>query len=227
MPKRRSAATSRNARGPREDGRTTRAQLLEVAGIVFAQNGFDRATAKEIAIKAGANAAAINYHFGGIELLYEDVLVEAHHRLLNLQQLRAIVTEDLAPEDKLHHLLGLIVGVFMGPVKDTWAVRVISREFLAPSPHIEVLRQKEFEPKKTLVFALISELLNLPVEHPAVARCFLNIAAPCAMLLLADRNLIRRALPSIDNDAHSLVQHLVGFALAGIAAVAKAERGRA
>lgn len=227
MPKRRSVTTNRNARGPREDGLTTRAQLLEAAGVVFAQKGFDRATAKEIAAKAGTNAAAINYHFSGVERLYEGVLVEAHHRLVNLEQLRAIVTEDLNPEERLRHLIGLIVGVFTGPAADTWAVRVISREFLAPSPHIEVLRRKEFEPKKTLVFGLIAELSNLPVEHPAVARCFLNIAAPCAMLLLADRGFIRRALPSIDGDAQSLVQHLVRFALGGIASIVEAERNRA
>jgi AcrR family transcriptional regulator len=226
MPKHRSAITNRNARGPRGDGLTTRAQLLEAAGVVFAQKGFDRATAKEIAAKARANAAAINYHFGGVEPLYEEVLVEAHHRLINLQQLRAIVTEDFAPEGKLRHLISLIVGVFTGSVADTWAVRVISREFLAPSPHIEMLRRKEFEPKKTLVFGLIAELSNLPVEHPAITRCFLNIVAPCAMLLLADRGFIRRALPSIDDDAQSLVQHLVRFALGGIAAIVEAERNR-
>ncbi|MBN9007123.1 MAG: hypothetical protein J0H40_17115 [Rhizobiales bacterium] len=73
---------------------------------------------------------------------------------------------------------------------------------------------------------MIAELSNLPVEHPAVTRCFLNIAAPCAMLLLADRGFVRRALPSIDNDAQLLVQHLVRFALGGIAAVVEAEHSR-
>ncbi|MCL2716014.1 MAG: CerR family C-terminal domain-containing protein [Alphaproteobacteria bacterium] len=220
----RSPITHRNARGPREDGLTTRAQVLEAAGVVFAQQGFDRATAKEIAARAGTNAAAINYHFGGVDRLYEEVLVEAHYRLVNLQQLRALVSEDLAAEDKLRHLIGLIVGVLTGPAAQTWSVRVISREFLAPSPHVEVVRRKAFEPKKTLVFALIGELLKLPAEHPAVERCFLNIAAPGAMLLLADRSLLRRTLPSIDRDPESLVQHLVRFALGGIAAIAENER---
>ena len=33
---------------------------------------------------AGTNAAAINYHFGGIEGLYAAVLCEAHRRLISL-----------------------------------------------------------------------------------------------------------------------------------------------
>ena len=38
-----------NARGRREDGLNTKAQILEAAGEVFADKGFDRATGKEIA----------------------------------------------------------------------------------------------------------------------------------------------------------------------------------
>ena len=51
-----------------------------LTGAVFAECGFDGATAKAIALRAGANAAAVNYHFGGIAPLYEEVLAEAHRR---------------------------------------------------------------------------------------------------------------------------------------------------
>ena len=55
-----------NARGRRDDGATTRAQLLEAAGEIFAEKGLDRATGKEIADRAGTNSAAVNYYFGGL-----------------------------------------------------------------------------------------------------------------------------------------------------------------
>ena len=41
-----------------EDRQSTRAQLLEAAGHVFAEQGFDRATGREICDRAGANTAA-------------------------------------------------------------------------------------------------------------------------------------------------------------------------
>lgn len=78
----------KNARGPRDNGTATRLQLLKAAGIIFAQKGFDRATAKEIAATAGTNAVSVNYHFGGIERLYEAVLVRAHDDLISFRQLQ-------------------------------------------------------------------------------------------------------------------------------------------
>jgi AcrR family transcriptional regulator len=46
----------------------TRQALLDHATNVFAENGFDRASVREITHRA-VNQAAINYHFGGKEAL--------------------------------------------------------------------------------------------------------------------------------------------------------------
>ena len=45
----------------------TRRALLDAAADVFAESGFRCATTREICRRAGANVAAINYHFGGKE----------------------------------------------------------------------------------------------------------------------------------------------------------------
>ena len=68
----------------REDGVQTRQRLLEIAGQIFAQRGYARTTSKEICKRAGANIAAVNYHFGGKEGLYAAVLEEAHARLVSI-----------------------------------------------------------------------------------------------------------------------------------------------
>jgi len=52
----------------------TREKLLEVAGPIFAGRGYQATTIREICAGAGANVAAINYHFGDKLGLYTEVL---------------------------------------------------------------------------------------------------------------------------------------------------------
>jgi len=219
------SSTGRNSRGPRDSGATTRLQLLDAAGLIFAQKGFDRATAKEIAKAAGTNAASVNYHFGGIDRLYEAVLVRAHDDLISLRQLQDVMVEGLSAEQKLQRLLSMVVGLFTGPDVSSWAIRVISRELLSPSPSLAVLHERAVDPKKSLILDLVAELAGRSKDDPAVMRCFFSIAAPCGILLMANRETLRQMFPSLlEGDPIDLEQHLVRFALAGIAAVAAAPR---
>ena len=60
----------------RED--ETRARLLDAAGEIFSCKGFHAATVREITKTARANVAAIHYHFGSKDRLYQGVLEYAH-----------------------------------------------------------------------------------------------------------------------------------------------------
>jgi len=71
-------------RSSRSDGEVTRARIIDIAGRLFAQNGYGETTSKEISEQADINMAAINYHFGSRENLYLAVLEEADRRLVDL-----------------------------------------------------------------------------------------------------------------------------------------------
>ena len=45
----------------------TKQRLIEAAEELFADEGFDRVSVRDITTKAGANVAAVNYHFGSRE----------------------------------------------------------------------------------------------------------------------------------------------------------------
>lgn len=215
--------TPRKLPGRREDGAATKAQILEAAGEVFAEKGFDRATGKEIAERAGSNSAAVNYYYGGIEGLYAEVLVEAHRRLLTYDRLLSLAEAPGQPEEKLRTLIGMIVRTVLGSASSTWALRVLSREVLAPSPAFATLRDREILPKKRIVTGIVGEILGLPHDDPIVARCCLNIIAPFVMMLVGNRQVLTQIFPGMTSDSAAVeetVAHFQRFAFGGIAAVA-------
>ncbi len=82
---RRAAVAAKRRPGPRR-GRPaaagTRDDLLRAGADVFAERGFDGATAERIARRAGATKAMINYHFGSKEGLYEAILLATFTELV-------------------------------------------------------------------------------------------------------------------------------------------------
>lgn len=57
-------------RGRRPGGSDTRGQLLEAARVEFAERGYEGATVRRIADRAGVDAAMVNHWFGGKEALF-------------------------------------------------------------------------------------------------------------------------------------------------------------
>jgi AcrR family transcriptional regulator len=57
-------------RGRRPGGADTRAQLLAAARVEFAERGYEGATVRRIAERAGVDAAMVNHWFGGKEALF-------------------------------------------------------------------------------------------------------------------------------------------------------------
>ena len=57
-------------RGRRPGGGDTRAALLDAARVVFAERGYDGATVRAIAERAGVDPAMVNHWFGGKEPLF-------------------------------------------------------------------------------------------------------------------------------------------------------------
>ncbi len=209
-------------RSVRSDGVETRAQILQVAGRLFAEKGFERTTSREICQAAGANMAAVNYHFGSREGLYEAVLVEAHGQLVRLDDLAAIGRVGDAPQARLRAVIRLLAQ--RASVQEVpWGLRILVHEMMvAPSPHMAVLMRKAVLPKIQIMMSIVAEVLGLPADHPAVQRSLALVVLPCIMMTIVPRELFRQVVPAVHDDAQGLVDDMTRYALAGLEAVAQA-----
>src|SRR5262247_2714213 len=115
----------------------TEQRLLNAAGEIFAEYGYRAATIRQICERAGANIAAVNYHFGSKDGLYAAVLEEAHARLVSIDIVTQVTRSDASTADKLRALLRQVVGEIGKRDQGAWELRVLSRELMAPTPMLE------------------------------------------------------------------------------------------
>src|SRR5581483_26446 len=133
-------------RAARDRGAETRARLVEAALDVFGRLGFEGASTRQIAKAAGANLAAIVYHFGSKEELH---LAVARHILERVQARLGPVLAALgdpasaaspeAARATLHRVLATFADVLLGTAEaERWA-RFIVREQMQPTAAFDVV----------------------------------------------------------------------------------------
>lgn len=223
----RSLRASTPRRASRPDGATTRLHILDTAGRVFAERGYAEATSKEICLRAGVNAAAINYHFGSRDALYEAVLIEAHRQLVSLEDLTALTQGRQRPAVKLHAILSHLAREAASLGHAPWGFRVILREVMAPSPHVPALVRKAIAPKAQLVRETISAIMGLPAEHPAVQRALSFVILPALAMLIVPAAFKRHVMPTLAGQPDAFAEDLHRHAMAGLAALGRHHRAGA
>jgi AcrR family transcriptional regulator len=87
----------------------TRERILKAAERLFADRGYEETSIRGIVAKARVNQAAINYHFGGKDGLYREVLRAAfraltEHQLSHAQEMKGMSREDALAEFIRHQL---------------------------------------------------------------------------------------------------------------------------
>jgi TetR/AcrR family transcriptional regulator, regulator of cefoperazone and chloramphenicol sensitivity len=229
---RRTISRTRNASrsNGEPDRRSTQRHIVEVAGQVFAEKGFERSTAKEIAARARVNTAAVNYYFGGIDGLYAAVLEEARNRIYSDQAIAKAIAGKTDKKAKLEAVFGAILQTLLGPVtSSSWVLRVLGRDMVSPTLASDAAKEELILPRALILRNFIGEFMGLSGEHPAVARACVSIMAPFCMLIVADRRRMKRALPNLEigpDDAPAMARHLAQFAIAGLEAVGRQVRRR-
>jgi AcrR family transcriptional regulator len=133
---------------PASRGEDTRQRLIEAALKIFGESGFEGATTRMLADAAGANLAAIPYHFGSKEGLYRAVaefIAESCGReiLPTIGKIElALAGKKLSRADAtilLHELLERFSQIVIGSEFADRFASFVMREQLQPGAGFEIL----------------------------------------------------------------------------------------
>ena len=194
----------------------TQTRLLESACELFAEKGYRDATIAEICDKAGANIAAVNYHFRSKENLYAAAWQHSFQQSLQAHPPDGGVSPDAPAEERFRAKIRAFLQ--RGLDSRNAAFLIMHMEIANPTGLLDEVRREMIAPLQESMHALIRELLGEHASEQQVWLCGMSTIGQC-IHAMARRRLKR--LPSRGDlletlSRETLGDHIAAFSLARI-----------
>jgi TetR/AcrR family transcriptional regulator, regulator of cefoperazone and chloramphenicol sensitivity len=200
---------------------STRAALIDAATEIFAELGYYDATVRAIAIRAGANVAAIKYHFGDKLGLYTEVLrttvLAAGHALLP-----SIIEQAAPPEQILREVIRAFVYRIIGADRAEVRFRLIAHELARPTPALPRLVKQIIQPNYDRLRRLVGSLLGRSPDDEVTCLSTLSIVSQIILYARTGSffHLLRPTLPLTGTRLERIANHIADFSLASLKSAA-------
>src|SRR3954469_9195194 len=117
----------------RAAGERTRARLMNAALNLLAERGEEGVTLRELTDAAGANVAAVSYHFGSLKSLFDAAIENALERYLDAQQAAvSAVSPKATLEEGAAGCARPMVNALTKGGRDRAAIRIVARAAIDP-----------------------------------------------------------------------------------------------
>lgn len=201
----------------------TRDRILAAAERLFAQHGFSGTTMRALTREAGANLAAVNYHFGNKDGLLEEVF-RTYLEPINRERMRLLQEAESAAQGAPLPMRQLL-EMYLGPAVRALAERhtglpsILSRLHHEPHPAVEQLILKVSLPVVARYGAAVQRALPHLDARRVLLRGHFMIGA-MLYLLGHGRVLLQGMQPNgaPPLDAEDLLRELLDFCEAGFRA---------
>jgi AcrR family transcriptional regulator len=198
----------------------TATRILDAAGPIFADKGFERATVRDICQAAGVNLASVNYYFRDKERLY----IEAVKQAAMLRQSQVPMPQWSAgtpPAEKLRQFVRTMLARMLGAEQAPWQARLMMREVFQPTSACRELAEEYFRPHFDLLLSIVAELTPPEMPFHQRRRIADSVIGQCLHYRLAG-GVLRLLVPADELAAHyqpeQLAEHIAAFSLAALGA---------
>lgn len=199
----------------------TRERLIAAATRWFAEHGFRNVTVRDICRDAGANVAAVNYHFDGKLGLYREVVRRAIDAIRETGDLTMTPGDAASPEDRLrHYVRTFLPRVASRESQVAWIHDLMQHEMSDPTALAPWIAEQAIVPRLAYLSDLVAELLDCDEEDHRVKWCVASIQAQC--LFYAPHRFRAAAFRdwSVDPaELNAVAAFIADFSLAGIEAI--------
>lgn len=196
----------------------TRLRLLEAAGEVFAERGFRDATVREIVARAGANVAAVNYHFRDKAGLYAAVLEHFARESARRHPAQQGLPEEASPDARLRAFVLALLNRVFDEGRHAVHGRLMAREMVEPSAALDPIVRDVIRPLYDRLRGIVRELLGPRASDRAVRLAAKSVVGQClfykhcAAVLERLEGPLARGGGAVD----ALAAHVADFSLAAL-----------
>jgi len=201
----------------------TRQRVLEAAGEVFAARGYAKATIREICKLAGANLAAVNYHFHDKNALYEAVLDNGYKLALEKYPPDGRLAASATPEQRLHAFVRSFFLRLFAEGAPACHGRLMARELAEPTGVLDKKVEQHVRPLFKLLSEILREIAGAEMPEAALKRCARSVVAQILFYRHA-QPVLQRLEPELKLTAQGiepLAQHVTEFSVAALRSIAR------
>jgi len=206
----------------------TRARILETAGHVFAETGFQAAKIRDICARAGVNLAAVNYHFRDKLGLYRELLRYLACMKAPPADFDAVLWRP-HPEAKLRAFVLDMLHHMYGEGQPAWPVRLMTHELAQPTPAFDGVVDQIMRPRHDAVCVLVGGIIGRPAGDRRTRLCVQSIMGQ-VMIYAHGREVLKRLWPELKFTPETLEEiagHIAAFSYAALKSFARKPKNKA
>lgn len=198
----------------------TRERLLRVACRQFADRGYQNTRIQDVCRLAGANIAAVNYHFGGKDGLYRAVWDHALEQTVREDDGAPALSADADREWLYKYVRACVLSVFDTGMSGILR-RLMTNEVSSPSPLSREILSEHIAPRYNELLVRLRRMMGPDVTDYQIGCCVFAINSLFSALALnstARRELFRNDRPA-PAEAEQFTREICAFVMGGVRAL--------
>ncbi|NUM54616.1 MAG: CerR family C-terminal domain-containing protein [Candidatus Hydrogenedentes bacterium] len=193
-------------------------RIMDVAGELFAEQGFRQTSIRDICARANVNLAAVNYHFRDKDGLYEAILRRSLDRCVNSYPIAD--TEGTA-EERLGAFVRMFLMRILGEGQPAWHGKLMAAELANPTGAWLKLVESVARPTHNVLLGIIRDYMNVTANTPQIEAITCSILGQCLFYRHSRpvAELLGVPVPASEAEIDALARHITQFSLSGLAGI--------